>query len=170
MHQYAVAICIYADLIAMCLVTLCILCMGIICCVQMISRPKGSFDVHELVISKEEFEKREKNNKSIYSGVIHNRKVSETWWSLTMGSWVSHGCYWQQKDGSALIVIDNRKFSQPWLLLITDRRMIQPWLSFTAGRLVSCDWDWPQEDTYSFRTKVHPHIEQFIKEIAVNRF
>ena len=44
----------------------------------MISKPKGSFDVHELIISKEEFEKREKNNQSIYSGVIHNRKVSDS--------------------------------------------------------------------------------------------
>jgi hypothetical protein len=41
----------------------------------MITRPAGSHDVHELIISKEEFEKREKNNQSIYSGVIHNRKV-----------------------------------------------------------------------------------------------
>ena len=56
------------------------------CCVQMISRPKGSFDVHELVISKEEFEKREKSNKSIYSGVIHNRKVGRPSLSLTTGN------------------------------------------------------------------------------------
>ncbi|XP_076437622.1 structural maintenance of chromosomes flexible hinge domain-containing protein 1-like [Babylonia areolata] len=45
---------------------------------RMISKPKGSFDVHELIISKEEFEKREKNNQSIYSGVIHNRKPGDT--------------------------------------------------------------------------------------------
>ena len=42
---------------------------------QMITRAKGSQDVHELTISKEEFEKKEKNHESIYSGFIRNRKV-----------------------------------------------------------------------------------------------
>ncbi|KAL8609443.1 hypothetical protein ACOMHN_006630 [Nucella lapillus] len=45
---------------------------------RMISKPKGSQDVHELIISKEDFEKREKTNQSIYSGVIHNRKPGDT--------------------------------------------------------------------------------------------
>lgn len=43
--------------------------------IQMISKPRDSCDVHELIISKEEFEKREKNNEAIYSGYIRNRKV-----------------------------------------------------------------------------------------------
>ena len=43
----------------------------------MVSKPKDSKDVHELTISKEEFEKKEKNNESIYSGYIRNRKVSK---------------------------------------------------------------------------------------------
>lgn len=42
----------------------------------MISKSRGACDVHELTISKEEFEKREKNNEAIYSGYIRNRKVS----------------------------------------------------------------------------------------------
>nr|KAI8727589.1 structural maintenance of chromosomes flexible hinge domain-containing protein 1-like; partial [Biomphalaria glabrata] len=46
--------------------------------VRMISKPKESTDVHELVISKEEFEKREKNNQSIYTGYIKNRKPGDT--------------------------------------------------------------------------------------------
>ncbi|XP_071103421.1 structural maintenance of chromosomes flexible hinge domain-containing protein 1-like isoform X1 [Haliotis cracherodii] len=41
---------------------------------RMISKPKDSRDVHELTISKEEFEKKEKNNEAIYSGFIRNRK------------------------------------------------------------------------------------------------
>ena len=44
---------------------------------QMISRPKEAQDVHELTISKEEFEQKEKNHESIYSGYIRNRKVSK---------------------------------------------------------------------------------------------
>lgn len=41
----------------------------------MISKPAQSQDVHELVLSKEDFEKKEKNKEAIYSGYIRNRKV-----------------------------------------------------------------------------------------------
>ena len=41
----------------------------------MISKPGDSQDVHELLLSKEDFEKREKNKEAIYSGFIRNRKV-----------------------------------------------------------------------------------------------
>ena len=43
----------------------------------MISRPQGSQDVNELIISKEEFEKKERNNEDIYSGFIRKRKVKQ---------------------------------------------------------------------------------------------
>ena len=42
---------------------------------QMITRPRGFKDVHELMISKEEFEQKEKNREAIYTGYIRNRKV-----------------------------------------------------------------------------------------------
>lgn len=42
---------------------------------RMISKPTDSQDVHELVLSKEDFEKKEKNKEAIYSGYIRNRKV-----------------------------------------------------------------------------------------------
>ena len=42
---------------------------------QMVTKPKDSRDVHELAISKEQFERREKNRESIYSGFISNRPV-----------------------------------------------------------------------------------------------
>jgi len=41
----------------------------------MITRPRGFKDVHELMISKEEFEQKEKNREAIYTGFIRNRKV-----------------------------------------------------------------------------------------------
>ncbi|XP_030635022.1 structural maintenance of chromosomes flexible hinge domain-containing protein 1 [Chanos chanos] len=41
--------------------------------VRMISKPAGSPDVHEFVMSKEDFERKEKNKEEIYSGVILNR-------------------------------------------------------------------------------------------------
>ena len=44
---------------------------------QMISKAKTSKDVHELLISKDEFERREKNHEAIYTGYIRNRKVRD---------------------------------------------------------------------------------------------
>ncbi|XP_030908704.2 structural maintenance of chromosomes flexible hinge domain-containing protein 1 [Melopsittacus undulatus] len=45
---------------------------------RMISKPAESHDVHELVLSKEDFEKKEKNKEAIYSGYIQNRKPSDS--------------------------------------------------------------------------------------------
>ncbi|MCI4377610.1 hypothetical protein PGIGA_G00205450 [Pangasianodon gigas] len=45
--------------------------------VRIISKPVGSPDVHEFVMSKEDFEQKEKNNKEIYSGIIRNRKPGD---------------------------------------------------------------------------------------------
>ncbi|XP_071804006.1 structural maintenance of chromosomes flexible hinge domain-containing protein 1-like [Asterias amurensis] len=44
---------------------------------RMVTKPKDSRDVHELAISKEQFERREKNRESIYSGFISNRPVGD---------------------------------------------------------------------------------------------
>ena len=41
----------------------------------MITKQRDSTDVHELIMSKEEFEKRERKREDIYSGFIRNRKV-----------------------------------------------------------------------------------------------
>uniref|UniRef100_A0A8D3C7E6 Structural maintenance of chromosomes flexible hinge domain containing 1 n=1 Tax=Scophthalmus maximus TaxID=52904 RepID=A0A8D3C7E6_SCOMX len=45
---------------------------------RMISKPVGSPDVHELVLSKEDFERKERNKEDIYSGVIRNRKPGDS--------------------------------------------------------------------------------------------
>ncbi|XP_017327848.1 structural maintenance of chromosomes flexible hinge domain-containing protein 1 isoform X1 [Ictalurus punctatus] len=45
--------------------------------VRIISKPGGSPDVHEFVMSKEDFEQKEKNNKEIYCGIIRNRKPAD---------------------------------------------------------------------------------------------
>ncbi|KAM6086921.1 structural maintenance of chromosomes flexible hinge domain-containing protein 1 isoform 2-T2 [Chlamydotis macqueenii] len=45
---------------------------------RMISKPADYQDVHELVLSKEDFEKKEKNKEAIYSGYIRNRKPSDS--------------------------------------------------------------------------------------------
>ncbi|KAJ7419092.1 hypothetical protein WISP_55912 [Willisornis vidua] len=47
-------------------------------CARMISKPAESQDVHELVLSKEDFEKKERNKEAIYSGFIRNRKPSDS--------------------------------------------------------------------------------------------
>ncbi|KAM4719100.1 LOW QUALITY PROTEIN: structural maintenance of chromosomes flexible hinge domain-containing protein 1 [Anableps anableps] len=45
--------------------------------VRMISKPISSPDVHELVLSQEEFEKKEKNKEDVYKGTILNRKPGD---------------------------------------------------------------------------------------------
>ncbi|KAL1770661.1 structural maintenance of chromosomes flexible hinge domain-containing protein 1 isoform X1 [Sigmodon hispidus] len=45
---------------------------------RMISKPADSQDVHELVLSKDDFEKKEKNKEAIYSGYIRNRKPADS--------------------------------------------------------------------------------------------
>ncbi|KAG7523924.1 structural maintenance of chromosomes flexible hinge domain-containing protein 1 [Solea senegalensis] len=46
--------------------------------VRMISKPAGSPDVHELVLSKEEFERKEKNKEDVYGGIIKNREPGDS--------------------------------------------------------------------------------------------
>ncbi|XP_016099444.1 structural maintenance of chromosomes flexible hinge domain-containing protein 1 [Sinocyclocheilus grahami] len=45
--------------------------------VRMISKPAGSPDVHEFVMSKEDFERKEMNREDIYTGFIRNRKPAD---------------------------------------------------------------------------------------------
>uniref|UniRef100_A0A087YGZ8 Structural maintenance of chromosomes flexible hinge domain containing 1 n=1 Tax=Poecilia formosa TaxID=48698 RepID=A0A087YGZ8_POEFO len=45
--------------------------------VRMITKPRNSPDVHELVLSKDEFEKKEKNKEDVYKGTILNRKPGD---------------------------------------------------------------------------------------------
>ncbi|XP_026071479.1 structural maintenance of chromosomes flexible hinge domain-containing protein 1-like isoform X2 [Carassius auratus] len=45
--------------------------------VRMISKPAGSPDVHEFVMSKDDFERKEVNKEDIYTGFIRNRKPGD---------------------------------------------------------------------------------------------
>ncbi|XP_034002862.1 structural maintenance of chromosomes flexible hinge domain-containing protein 1 isoform X2 [Trematomus bernacchii] len=45
--------------------------------VRMISKAYGSPDVHEMVISKQDFENKVKNKEDVYSGIIRNRKPGD---------------------------------------------------------------------------------------------
>lgn len=44
--------------------------------IKMISKCIDSNDVHEMILSKDEFKEKEKNKEAIYSGTIFNRMVS----------------------------------------------------------------------------------------------
>jgi len=61
----------------------------------MISKAVDSQDVHELMISKEEFEKKEKNREDIYSGYIRNRKVSSYYFFKVFGIDACCGCFFE---------------------------------------------------------------------------
>lgn len=43
----------------------------------MISKSVTSPDVHELIVSAKEFERRERNQEDVYKGTIKNRKVTD---------------------------------------------------------------------------------------------
>ncbi|XP_009301910.2 structural maintenance of chromosomes flexible hinge domain-containing protein 1 isoform X1 [Danio rerio] len=45
--------------------------------VRMISKPASSPDVHEFIMSKDDFERKERNKEDIYSGFIRNRKPGD---------------------------------------------------------------------------------------------
>lgn len=57
----------------------------------MISKPADSKDVHELVLSKEDFEKKEKNKEAIYKGYIRNRKVRNLNYLLSYTKYLKKG-------------------------------------------------------------------------------
>uniref|UniRef100_UPI003AAAAD97 structural maintenance of chromosomes flexible hinge domain-containing protein 1 n=1 Tax=Centroberyx gerrardi TaxID=166262 RepID=UPI003AAAAD97 len=44
---------------------------------RMITKPVGSPDVHELILSKDEFERKERDKEYMYSGIIRNRKPGD---------------------------------------------------------------------------------------------
>ncbi|XP_068199781.1 structural maintenance of chromosomes flexible hinge domain-containing protein 1 isoform X2 [Antennarius striatus] len=45
---------------------------------RMITKTAGSPDVHELVLSKEEFERKERENENVFSGIIRNRNPGDS--------------------------------------------------------------------------------------------
>uniref|UniRef100_A0ABM5GB85 Structural maintenance of chromosomes flexible hinge domain-containing protein 1 isoform X1 n=1 Tax=Pogona vitticeps TaxID=103695 RepID=A0ABM5GB85_9SAUR len=65
---------------------------------RMISKPSGSQDVHELVLSKEEFEKKEKNKESVYTGYIRNRKPCDSSHIVNDDERFLHNLIMEEKD------------------------------------------------------------------------
>ncbi|KAJ7338716.1 hypothetical protein JRQ81_012618 [Phrynocephalus forsythii] len=65
---------------------------------RMISKPSYSQDVHELVLSKEEFEKKEKNKESVYTGYIRNRKPCDSSHIVNDDERFLHNLIMEEKD------------------------------------------------------------------------
>ncbi|XP_066579517.1 structural maintenance of chromosomes flexible hinge domain-containing protein 1 isoform X2 [Amia ocellicauda] len=74
---------------------------------RMITRPLGSLDVHELVLSKDDFEKKEKKKEAIYSGFIRNRKPGDSSHITTDDEHFLHGIISEEngKDSFTAVVI-----------------------------------------------------------------
>uniref|UniRef100_A0A670IB82 Structural maintenance of chromosomes flexible hinge domain containing 1 n=1 Tax=Podarcis muralis TaxID=64176 RepID=A0A670IB82_PODMU len=74
---------------------------------RMISKPADSKDVHELVLSKEDFEKKEKNKEAIYKGYIRNRKPSDSSHIVNDDERFLHNLIMEEKDkeGFTAVVI-----------------------------------------------------------------
>uniref|UniRef100_A0A8D2J829 Structural maintenance of chromosomes flexible hinge domain containing 1 n=1 Tax=Varanus komodoensis TaxID=61221 RepID=A0A8D2J829_VARKO len=73
-------------------------------CARMISKPASSQDVHELVLSKEDFEKKEKNKESIYSGYIRNRKPADSSHIINDDERFLHNLIMEEKDKGIIFV------------------------------------------------------------------
>ncbi|XP_060631107.2 structural maintenance of chromosomes flexible hinge domain-containing protein 1 [Anolis sagrei] len=65
---------------------------------RMISKPADSQDVHELVLSKEDFEKKEKNKESVYSSYIRNRKLCDSSHIVTDDERFLHNLIIEEED------------------------------------------------------------------------
>nr|XP_015209938.1 PREDICTED: structural maintenance of chromosomes flexible hinge domain-containing protein 1 [Lepisosteus oculatus] len=74
---------------------------------RMISKPPESVDVHELILCKDDFEKREKNNEAIYSGYIRNRKPGDSFHITSDDERFLHGIIMEEsgKDSFTTVVI-----------------------------------------------------------------
>ncbi|XP_062987369.1 structural maintenance of chromosomes flexible hinge domain-containing protein 1 [Elgaria multicarinata webbii] len=72
---------------------------------RMISKPADSQDVHELVLSKEDFEKKEKNKESIYSGYIRNRKPSDSSHIVNDEEQFLHNLIMEEKDKASFTAV-----------------------------------------------------------------
>ncbi|XP_068023001.1 structural maintenance of chromosomes flexible hinge domain-containing protein 1 isoform X2 [Melanerpes formicivorus] len=72
---------------------------------RMISKPAESQDVHELVLSKEDFEKKEKNRESIYSGYIRNRKPSDSSHITSDDERFLHNLILEEKDKESFTAV-----------------------------------------------------------------
>ncbi|XP_029446943.1 LOW QUALITY PROTEIN: structural maintenance of chromosomes flexible hinge domain-containing protein 1 [Rhinatrema bivittatum] len=73
--------------------------------VRMISKPKESQDVHELVLSKEDFEKKERNKESIYSGFIRNRKPADSSHITSDDERFLHNLIMEEREKSSFTVV-----------------------------------------------------------------
>ncbi|KAH0617797.1 hypothetical protein JD844_016392 [Phrynosoma platyrhinos] len=72
---------------------------------RMISKPAGSQDVHELVLSKEDFEKKEKNKESVYSGYIRNRKPRDSSHIVNDDERFLHSLIMEEKDKAGFTAV-----------------------------------------------------------------
>ncbi|KAK2546229.1 Smchd1 [Columba livia] len=72
---------------------------------RMISKPAGTQDVHELVLSKEDFEKKEKNKEAIYSGYIRNRKPSDSTHITSDDERFLHGLILEERDKESFTAV-----------------------------------------------------------------
>ncbi|XP_053383340.1 structural maintenance of chromosomes flexible hinge domain-containing protein 1-like isoform X2 [Mercenaria mercenaria] len=88
---------------------------------RMISKPLGSQDVHELIISKEEFEKKERNNEEIYSGFIRKRKLGDASHISTEDEVLRRMVEEEEKDRENFTVVVIQGISKDHLQYLKDR-------------------------------------------------
>ncbi|XP_034285438.1 structural maintenance of chromosomes flexible hinge domain-containing protein 1 isoform X2 [Pantherophis guttatus] len=73
--------------------------------VRMISKPANSQDVHELVLSKKDFEEKEKNKEPIYCNYIRNRKPSDSSHIVNFDERFLHKLILEEKDRDSFTAV-----------------------------------------------------------------
>ncbi|XP_020384774.2 structural maintenance of chromosomes flexible hinge domain-containing protein 1 [Rhincodon typus] len=72
---------------------------------RMITKPAESQDVHELMLSKDDFEKKEKNKEAIYSGFIRNRKATDSMHITSEDERFLHSLIVEEKDKESFTAV-----------------------------------------------------------------
>ncbi|XP_055489430.1 structural maintenance of chromosomes flexible hinge domain-containing protein 1 [Leucoraja erinacea] len=72
---------------------------------RMITKPIDSQDVHELILSKDDFEKKEKNKEAIYSGFIRNRKPTDSMHVTTEDERFLHSLIIEEKEKESFTAV-----------------------------------------------------------------
>uniref|UniRef100_A0A4W3K7P6 Structural maintenance of chromosomes flexible hinge domain containing 1 n=1 Tax=Callorhinchus milii TaxID=7868 RepID=A0A4W3K7P6_CALMI len=72
---------------------------------RMITKPVDSQDVHEFILSKDDFEMKEKNKEAIYSGFIRNRKATDSFHITNDDERFLHGLILEEKNKESFTAV-----------------------------------------------------------------
>uniref|UniRef100_A0ACB8FE05 Uncharacterized protein n=1 Tax=Sphaerodactylus townsendi TaxID=933632 RepID=A0ACB8FE05_9SAUR len=135
----------------------------------MISKPANAQDVHELVLSKEDFEKKEKNKEAIYSGFIRNRKPSDSSHIVNDDERFLHNLIMEEKNKESFTAVvitrvqpDHAQYLKNNFYLWTRQLALEVvefvmLVNLTVGGVIT-QTRWTSSDFYYYRHIYHYYI------------